>query len=158
MNVYPVDSKKTMLSPQDIFIVAAHEDKVGLKAVEKAAKKVGATPERLYFGVLLKAYSDPKLIRIRSGNTLFTIAAFEGEVGFVRGYNGDTAKNYVNNIVELIQAAQKMGFQALVAHASEAVHRSISAAVHKLKDKNVTFSYDKDQEVVAIVIKKGKAE
>lgn len=158
MNVHPVDSQKTMLSPQDIFIVAAHEDKVGLELVEKAAKKVGATPERLYFGVLLQEYSDPGLIRIRSGNTLFTIAAFEGEVGFVRGYNGDTAKNYVNNITELIQTAQKMGFKALVAHASDAVHRSISAAVHKLKDKNVKFYYDEEQELVAIVIKRGGAE
>lgn len=158
MNVYPVDSQKTMLSPQDIFIVAAHEDKNGLEAVKQAAKKIGATPERLYFGVLIQEYSDPRLIRIRAGNTLFTIAAFEGGGGLVRGYNGDTAKNYVNNIMELLQSARKMGFNTLVAHATEDVHRSISAAVHKLKDKSVNFFYDHEQELIAIALAERRAD
>jgi hypothetical protein len=99
--IHPVSSKEHMLSPTDIFVVAAHEYKAGIEECREAAKKAHITAERMSYSVMIKEYSDPRLLRVRAGNTLFTIAAMPHRVGFVRGYNGDTAENYIANMGEL---------------------------------------------------------
>ena len=139
MNVYPVDSRQTMLKPQDIFAVAAHEYKPGIKAAAEAAKKAGMSPERMSYAVMISEYSDPKLIRIRAGNTLFTIAALPDRMGFVRGYNGDTAPNYINNMIDLAQAARKMGFDTLLAYVSPEVVRAVKIAIRRVQGMDVEF-------------------
>lgn len=156
MNVWPVDSRQTMLKPQDIFAVAAHEYKEGLEACREAAKKAGVSPERLNYSIMIKEYSDPRLIRIRAGNTLFTIAAFPDEVGFVRGYNADIAPNYVANILELVEAAKKMGFRALVAHTTEVASRAVKLAIRKGSRKDLATAFDSSQKLMVIQIKRGQ--
>lgn len=156
MKVHPVNSQKTMLKPQDIFAVAAYEDKEGAKACKEAAQKVGISPERMYYSLMIQEYSDPGLIRLRSGNTLFTIAAFKEGIGFVRGYNGDTAQNYIDNILEMVDAARKMGFQLLVAHTSEAATKAVQLAVKKNKRTDLAVEFDAKQELLAIAIKRGE--
>jgi hypothetical protein len=153
VNVYPVDSKKTMLKPQDIFAVAAHEYKKGLELAKEPAKKAGVSPERMSYTIMLTEYSDPRLIRIRAGNTLFTIAALPDRTGFVRGYNGDTAPNYINNMLELIQAARKMGFDTLLAYTTEPVVRAMKLALRRTSEVKVQF----DSANQAMVVTTGPA-
>lgn len=111
--IHPVDSKKHMFKPTDIFVVAAHESKNLQKELADAAKKVHISPERMAYTVLLHEYSHKHLIRIREGNALYTIAAVEGRAGFVRIYDGDTDNNFTANISEFILASKKMGFNFL---------------------------------------------
>ncbi len=156
MNVWPVDSRQTMLKPQDIFAVAAHEYKEGIEACKGAAKQVGVTPERMNFILMVKEYSDPRLIRMRAGNTLFTIAAFPDGIGFVRGYNGDTAPNYIANMIELNMAARKMGFRVLLAHGTPAVVKAIKLAMRKRKMDDTAVSFDSEQGLIAVAMKRGQ--
>ena len=67
-----VDSKKHMLKPTDIFAVAAHDIEDRGQHFKKSAKKHGVSSERLLYTILVKQYSDPRLLRIREGNILFT--------------------------------------------------------------------------------------
>lgn len=145
-----------MLSPQDIFIVAAHEYKEGIEQCRESAKEHGLSPERLSHAIMIQEYSDPRLIRIRAGNTLFTIAAFPEEIGFVRGYNADTASNYIENIIELTKAARKMGFVALVAHVTTDAARAIELAAKKEKNDDLVVEFDKQSQMIAIALKRGK--
>jgi hypothetical protein len=153
VKVWPVDSKKTMLNPQDIFVVAASEYKQGLEAAKEAAKKAGVSPERMSYTIMVSEYSDPRLIRIRSGNTLFTIAALPDRTGFVRGYNGDTAPNYINNMIELAQSARKIGFDTLLAFGTPDVVRAIKMGMRRTQGMNITF----DSSSGAMVITTGSA-
>ena len=139
MNVYPVDSKKAMLKPQDIFVVASNEYKEGLEAAKEAAKKAGVTPQRMSYTIMVTEYSDPRLIRVRAGNTLFTIAALPERTGFVRGYNADIAPNYINNMIELAQAARKMGFDTLLAFGTPQVVRAIKLAMRRIEGMSINF-------------------
>jgi hypothetical protein len=141
--IQPVSSKEHMLSPTDIFLVAAHEDKKSQSVAAKSARKAHVSPERLVYSIMIQKYSHKGLIRIRAGNTLFTIAAFEGRVGLVQSYNGDTAANYVDNMLEFLQSARKIGFDVLVAitHTPDIV-RVLKLAARKLNDPAVKTKFD----------------
>ncbi len=143
MNIHVVDSHQHMLVPNDIFIVAAHEFKPGLKQYEQAAKKVGMTPERLQYSAMVRMFQDPKLVRLRAGNTMFAIKAMPKRTGFVMSFNADTAPNYINNMIEFFHAARKMGFDLLIAqtHSPEIV-RLLKAAVKRSKLPGVTARFD----------------
>jgi hypothetical protein len=153
VKVWPVDSKKTMLKPQDIFAVAAHEYKQGLDLAKEPAKKAGVSPERMSYTIMVTEYSDPRLIRVRCGNTLFTIAALPERTGFVRGYNADIAPNYINNMIELAQAARKMGFDTLLAYTTEPVVRALKIALRRTSEVKVQF----DSANQAMVVTTGPA-
>lgn len=149
--IHPVSSKEHMLNPTDIFVVAAHEDKVGQKAAAQAAKKAHITPERMLYSIMIQMYSQKALIRIRAGNTLFTIAAVEGRVGYVRSYNGDTVENYIENMHQFLESARKMGFDTLFAmtHSTEIV-RVLKLAARKLKNPEVKTHFDSAHGVFAV--------
>lgn len=148
--IHPVSSKEHMLNPTDIFVVAAHEYKPGIERCKVAAKKAHITPERMSYSIMVKEYSDPRLIRIRSGNTLFTIAAMEGRVGLVRGYNGDTAENYIDNMVECFDCARRMGFDYLMCHTTETVVRALKVALRRSNHKGVKSHFDSAQKMFFI--------
>lgn len=143
MNIHVVDSHQHMLTPNDIFIVASHEFKPGLKQYEQAAKKVGMTPERLQYSAMIRMFQDPKLVRLRAGNTMFAIKAMPKRTGFVMSFNADTAPNYINNMIEFFHAARKMGFDLLIAqtHSPEII-RLLKAAVKRSKLPGVTARFD----------------
>jgi hypothetical protein len=149
--VHPVSSKEHMLNPTDIFAVAANEDKRSQQLVAAAAKKVHVSPVRMAYSMMIEEYSEKSLIRIRAGNTLFTIAAFEGRVGWVRSYNGDTADNLVNNMIEFMQSARKIGFDALfaVTHTPEIV-RVLKLAVRKMNDPAIKTKFDSAKGLFAV--------
>ncbi len=142
IGIHPVSSKEHMLNPPDIFLVAAHEYKQGIEICKAAAKKAKITPERLSYTIMLKEYSDPRLLRVRAGNTLFTIAALPKRTGFIRGYNGDTGENYVNNIIEFIKSARKMGFDKLLAHTTPEALKALKLALKKGKFEGAESNYD----------------
>ena len=156
--IHPVSSKEHMLKPTDIFVVASHEDKFSQKLVEPAAKKAHVSPERMLYSVMIHEYSNQGLVRVRAGNTLFTIAAFEGRVGFVRSYNGDTAENFIENMVVFNQCARKMGFDTLVAtvHTPEIV-KLLKLAARKMKDPNVKTHFDSAHGVFSVSTGKKRA-
>jgi hypothetical protein len=139
VKVWPVDSNQTMLSPQDILVVAANEYKEGLETLKEDARKLGMSPLRLSYTALVSEFSDPRLIRIRAGNTLFTIQALPERTGFVRGYNGDIAPNYINNMIELADSARKIGFDTLLAHGTTDVVRAIKLAARQKPEMSVRF-------------------
>lgn len=159
MTVRLVDSKQHMLSPNDIFIAAAHEDKVAQKTVAEAAKKAHVTPERMAYSVMLKEYSDPRLVRIRSGNSLFTIAAMKGRTGFCRVFNGDTPTNFVNNMTEFMESARKMGFDFLVSqtHSNDIV-RLLKIAAKRTKTPGVKTFFDSRAGIFAVATGEKRGE
>lgn len=150
MNVYPVDSSETMLPPQDIFIVSAYKAEEALKMLKRQAKKADMSPERLLYTILIKEYSDPRLIRIRAGNTLFTIAAMPDEVGIVRVYNADVPQTYPNNLIEFCQSAKRMGFKALVFHVGEAHSEIINRIIKNSQEKDFVPNYKNGSRIVAV--------
>jgi hypothetical protein len=156
--IHPVSSKEHMLSPTDIFVVASHEDKASLKMMVKPAKKAHVSPERMLYSAMIKMYSNKALIRIRSGNTLFTIAAFEGRVGLVNAYNGDTAENYVSNMQEFLESSRKIGFDFLIAftHTPEIV-RLLKAAVRRSKDPEVKTHFNSQGGIFVVATGKKRA-
>jgi len=149
--IHTVSSKEHMLEPTDIFVVASHEDKQSQKMMVAGAKKAGISTERMLYTVMLNEYSNKGLIRIRAGNTLFTIAAFPGRVGLVRSYNGDTAENFVENMHQFLESARKMGFDTLIAqtHTPEMV-RLLKIAVRKMKDPAVKTQFNSAKGIFAI--------
>jgi hypothetical protein len=156
--IHPVSSKEHMLSPTDIFVVASHEDKASLKMMVKPAKKAHVSPERMLYSAMIKMYSNKGLIRIRAGNTLFTIAAFEGRVGLVNAYNGDTAENYVSNMQEFLESSRKIGFDFLIAftHTPEIV-RLLKAAVRRSKDPEVKTHFNSQGGIFVVATGKKRA-
>ena len=139
-------------------MVAAHEYKEGMEQLKAAAKKAHVSPERLSYSVMIKEYSDPRLIRIREGNTLFTIAALPHRVGYVRSYNGDTAENFIENMIVFNQCARSMGFDVLVAHTSPAIVRALKLALRKHKVKGVKSNFDSSQNLFAITTGEPRGE
>jgi hypothetical protein len=130
--IHLVDSKKHELSANDIFLVAAHEQKNLYKMVAPAAKKAGVTPERMLYTLMIKLYSNPSLIRLKEGNTFFTIAALENRTGYVSVYNADTAPNLVNSMYEFFNVARKLGFDVLLAKTdNHEMVRILKAAIKK---------------------------
>lgn len=111
VDVHPVDSKETMLSENDIVIVAAHN--TDLQRYKGSAKKHGVTPERLAYATFAQVLQNPALILIREGNTLFPIAAMKDRVGYVYVFHADTEENIENNLKTFLDAAYKMGFNSL---------------------------------------------
>jgi len=156
--IHPVSSKEHMLIPTDIFAVASHENKAGIQQCVASAKKHHVSPERMLYSIMIKEYSDPRLIRIRAGNTLFTIAAMPHRVGYVRGYNGDTAENYIENLIEFNQAARRLGFDITVAHTSPDVVRSLKIALRKHNVKGVKSHFDSSTNIVAITTGEPRGE
>lgn len=150
VGIHPVSSKEHMLKPTDIFVVASHEYKQGIENARAAAKRAHVSPERMSYGIMIKEYSDPRLLRIRAGNTLFTIAAMEGRVGYIRGYNGDTAENYINNMVECFDCARQMGFDYLMCHTTETVVRALKIALKRTKHKSIKSHFDSAQKLFFI--------
>lgn len=156
--IHPVSSKRHMLKPTDIFVVAAHEYKPGLEACKEAAKKAHVTAERMSYSIMVQEYSDPRLIRVRAGNTLFTIAALPHRVGYVRGYNGDTAENYVNNVAEFFDAARRMGFDVLTGSTTPELVRLLKVFLHKNKSKGLKSKFDSEHRVFAITTGEPRGE
>ena len=101
-----------MLNENDIVLVAAHMAEPSPELKDEAEKH-GISAERMLYTIFVQQMQNPALIRIRDGNTLFTIAALEKRNGYVSMYNGDTQNNVANNVIQFLQASHLMGFNVL---------------------------------------------
>lgn len=151
MNTDVVDSKQKQLSPNDILIIAAHQDRIGASYFSKIAKNAkGISGPRIQYTAFIENMRDPSLIRIREGNTLFVIHPVKNRIGYVRSYNADTARNYVNNMVEMCKAARIMGFDILLALVHGKVAPVMDAAYRKYKSANTDY-VRKDGQVIVVL-------
>jgi hypothetical protein len=156
-NIRLVNSKEHELSAKDIFIVAAHEQSYLYDKLKPAAKKAGVTPERLLYTIMIKLYSDPRLIRLRNGNTFFTIAALKNRVGYVSVYNGDSAPNLINNMYEFFNSARKLGFDVLIAKTdNNDMVRILKAAVKRNQKNHPEVKFKFNPEKGTFMIKTGE--
>lgn len=96
-----VDSKNKQLDEQAILMIAAQETKSKYSAAQ-------------VFAALVKELNLRGTSTYRAGNTLFVIHHAKGRVGTFRALNADTARNYLENSYEFIQAAYEMGFDTLM--------------------------------------------
>ena len=140
MNIHQVDSKETMLNENDIVIVAAHMAEVTPK-IRQEAKKNKITAERLLYTIYIHEMQNPALIRIRDGNTLFTIAALKNRYGYVSMYNGDIEKNVADNFNQFLSASYKIGFNVLVVNCVDDSLNKSAEAVQSIV-KNAELAYD----------------
>ena len=128
-----------MLNESDIVIVAAHM--ADPSEVKKEANKLGVSSERLLYTIYVQEMQNPALIRIRDGNTLFTIAALPERYGYVSMYNGDIDKNVATNFSQFLQAAYKMGFNVLfVKCGDDSLNKSAKEVLSIVK--NAEFAFD----------------
>lgn len=135
------DSKTHKLTPQEILIIAAHQNKEDAARASKAAKKKdGISPERLLYTIYVSEIQNPSLIRIQEGNSLYVITPAPHRVGFLRTYNADTPKNYMRNGVEFMKAAYKLGFDVIVMdlHNKTSTMLDASFARYKNPDKKMS--------------------
>ena len=139
MNIHQVNSKETMLSENDIVIVAAYMTEA-TPDVKASAKKHGLSEERLLYTAYIQEMQNPALIRIRDGNTLFTIAALKDRYGYVAMYNGDIKKNVATNFNQFLQAAYKIGFNVLVVNCmDESLNDSAEEVESSVKDAELAY-------------------
>jgi hypothetical protein len=149
-DIKPVSSKKHELIPSDIFAVAAHENKEVTEEIRQAAKKAEVSTERLVYSIMLKQYGDPNLIRLRVGNTLFTITGMPRRMGYVNIYNGDTQSDLIENLEKFIQSANKMGFNSLVGKADKENAQSVAAFLKKKNNEGFRVHFNLPDNVFAI--------
>jgi hypothetical protein len=148
MNIHQVDNKEAMLNENDIVIVAAHMTDP-TPEVEEAAKKHGVSAERLLYTAYINEMQNPALIRIRDGNTLFTIAALPERYGFVSMYNGDTENNVATNFAQFTQAAYKMGFNVLIVKCADESLNNAAEEVQSLV-QDAELAYDEENDLLYV--------
>lgn len=142
MNVHPVDSKQKMLEVGDILLVAAHEAAKASQKFKKASKKTGISEERLMYTALMELYKKPNTIRIRSGNTLFSILPMEKRIGALIDFNADTSQNHVNNLVDFLKSALKMGFNQIFSFLDAEEVKAFKSAIKKSNIPGIEFRFN----------------
>ena len=95
-----VDSREQELSAEDIVAIAAMNTDAGVDR-NKAIQMINA-----------ELKMDDTLF-IRQGNTLFILHKSAPRIGWFRALNADTAANFLQNGIEFIKAAYKMGFDTV---------------------------------------------
>jgi hypothetical protein len=148
MNIHQVDNKETMLNENDIVIVAAYMSEI-TPDIEEAAHKHGVSPERLLYTAYVQEMQNPALIRIRDGNTLFTIAALPERYGYVSMYNGDTEDNVATNFNQFLQSAYKIGFNILAVSCKDESLNNASDEIESLA-RDEEFSYDEKDRLLYV--------
>ena len=96
-----VDSKKKQLKDEAVLMVAAQETK-------------SKYPAATVFAALVEEMNQHGTSTYRAGNTIFIMHHAKDRIGIFRALNADTARNYLENCYEWVQAAYKMGFDTLV--------------------------------------------
>ena len=95
-----VDSKQTMLEPQDIIGIAA----MNLDSPFDYNQVVNAIGEEL---------NMEETLYLREGNTLFILHKVAPGKAFFRALNADTANNFLQNSMTFIVACNKLGFDTV---------------------------------------------
>ena len=141
MTPHHVNSKQHLLSNKDILLVAAHDHPDSAKENYKnAGSPKQITPQMLMYTIFDKLFTQPNVIRLREGNTLFTITAGEKGALFLM-FDADTPNNTINNITVTCEAARKMGFKKLVAPVENEMVKKMSRRAFE-KNKKAGDSYN----------------
>ena len=147
MDIHQVNSKETVLSPDDVVLVAAHM--ADPTPYEASAKEHGISAERLIHTIYVQLMQNPGLLLIREGNTLFPTAALEDRIGYVTVYNGDVDENIVENFHLFLQAAHKMGFNVLcIKDESDRIKNALDEAGNEFTEAN--FFYDEKNDLLVV--------
>jgi hypothetical protein len=96
-----VDSRKKQLKDEAVLMVAAQETK-------------SKHPAAAVLASLVEEMNQYGTSTYRAGNTIFVMHHAKDRIGFFRALNADTARNYLENAYEWVQAAYKMGFDIMV--------------------------------------------
>jgi hypothetical protein len=149
MKPHHVNSKQYMLSNNDILLVAAHDHPESAKKHYKSAgspKQI--TPELLIYAIFDRLFTQPNVVRLREGNTLFTITAGEKASLFMM-FDADTPNNTINNITVTCEAARKMGFKKLIAPVENDMVKKMSKRAFD-KNKKAGDSYSVKGDLVTL--------
>jgi hypothetical protein len=96
-----VDSKKKQLKDEAVLMIAAQETKSKYSAAQ-------------VFAAIVEEINQYGTTCYRAGNTIFVMHHAQDRIGVFRALNADTARNYLENCYEWVQAAYKMGFDTMV--------------------------------------------
>jgi hypothetical protein len=113
-----VDSKKKELNEQALLMIAAQETK-------------SKYPAATVYAAIIKEMNIRGTSTYRAGNTLFIMHHAQDRIGVFRALNADTARNYLENSYEFIQAAYKMGFDTLVTNFEDPTILNIFKAISR---------------------------
>lgn len=113
-----VDSKKKQLKDEAVFMVAAQETK-------------SKHPAAAVLAALVEEANQPGSTLYRAGNTIFIMHHAKDRIGVFRALNADTARNYLENCYEWVQAAYKMGFDTMVTNFEDPTILNIFKAISR---------------------------
>jgi hypothetical protein len=151
MKPHHVNSKQHMLSNNDILLVAAWDHPDSAKEhYKQAGSPEQITPQMLLFTIFSKLFAQPNVIRLREGNTLFTITAGEKGAMFMM-FDADTPNNTINNMTVACEAARKMGFKKLIAPVeNDTVKKMSRRAFGRSKKAGDSYSVKGDLVIVEL--------
>jgi len=122
------------------MLVAVHDHKdVADDYYKKAGSPKQITPEMLLYTIFDKLFTQPNIIRLREGNTLFTLTPTEEGAMFMM-FDADTPNNTIHNLIVTGEAAKKMGFKRLIGTSGNpTVTKLIKRAFDRLEHKNYSL-------------------
>lgn len=95
-----VDSKKTKLGVEAIIVASAGETESN-------------QPVATVYAAVVQELNVKGTMLLQEGNTLFIIHHISSRVGMFRALNADIARNYLDNSLEFVKAAYKLGYDEL---------------------------------------------
>ena len=138
-----VNSKEKQLGEQAILMVAAEETKSKYSAAQ-------------VYAAIVKEMNLRGTTTYRAGNTIFVMHHAKGRVGVFRALNADTARNYLENSYEFIQAAYKMGFDTLVTEFEDPTIINIFKAISRNPPRDqMGYKAEKKQTGYRVTVKLG---
>lgn len=138
-----IDSKKQTLGTQALLMIAAQMTKSRHPAATVLAALVGE----------LNAEGT---ITYRAGNTLFVMHQAKDRIGFFRALNADTARNYLENSHEWVQAAYDMGFDTMATDFEDPTIMNIFKAISRRPPKEgMGYRADKTKSGYRVTLKLG---
>lgn len=138
-----VDSKKKQLKDEAVLMIAAQETK-------------SPHPAASVFAALVEEMNQPGTSTYRAGNTIFLMHHVRDRIGFFRALNADTARNYLENSYEWVQAAYKMGFDTMVTQFQDPTIINIFKAISRNPpQEGMGYKAEKTKEGYRVTLKLG---
>jgi len=138
-----VNSKEKQLGEQAILMIAAEETKSKYSAAQ-------------VYAALVAEMNLRGTTTYRAGNTIFMMHHAKCRVGTFRALNADTARNYLENSYEFIQAAYKMGFDTLMTEFEDPTIINIFKAISRNPPREqMGYKAEKTQTGYRVTVKLG---
>lgn len=127
-----VDSKKTKLGVEAIIVASA-------------AETDSPQPVATVYAAVVSEINVKGTMLLQEGNTLFIIHHEGSRTGTFRALNADTARNYLENSIEFVKAAYKLGYDELYTEFDDPSILNIFKAI-KRNPPNEDMEFVADQE------------